>query len=301
MAAQKSQLILPPAEEEVIYPYRRVWLSIGIESGILFALTVTIVIAWQVISLPEQYWLPLALLLALTPLILWGFVSWGRESSALQPRRRLLPVLIITMLTANALGYPLVNEWLQVNDWAMKQGAVGRIVVFALAFGTLPEVLKYLVVRYTVWLDTLRDRYDALAYCATTAVGYVTVLNLHYVLAATPPPDVAAIRIFGTTALQLASSLIIAYAIAEMRFDRPSPLLMPGMISLASFVTGLVITLRGNIANTRVSSLIQVNEPRLLFNLVISAMVLIAISLAMVFLFSTIERQVAEAQQETDL
>ncbi len=237
-----------------------------------------------------------AIAIALLPFIAWCAFSWIPESRAQAPRNRMLPVFILTALVANAIGYPLVYRVLQVELWSSQQELVNKVVIYTLAFGIVPESLKYLVLRYTVWLNQFRTRYDAIAYSAATAIAYATVLNLRYVFDSTPPPDIAALRIFGTTTLQVTGSLIVAYGLAEIRLSKPSPLLVPGMVTLASLITGIVFTLRGNIANTRLG--LSVSYPRTIFNYAITVMVLGGIALAMIFLFQTAEKQSIEA--ETD-
>lgn len=298
MSYREPQFITPPGEEELEYPYRRAFRSIGMETGLLFAITITLVIAAQFIQFPQNLWLYISLILTLVPALLWAALSWGREFFATEPRHQVMTVFILTMLVANAIGYPLVHNIIEVNQWANRQELLNRIIIFTLAHGIVAEVLKYLVLRYTVWNRNFRNPYDAVAYGAATAIGYATVINLHYVFEFAPPPDIAAIRIFGVTALHTMSSLIVAYALAEMRFNQSSPLLTPAMISLASLTTGLLYALRGNISNTQLSSLVQVSQPRLLFNLIISALAVLGVTLAMAFLFNTAERQAQEVERE---
>ena len=168
------------------------------------------------------------------------------------------------------------------------------IFVYSLAIGTIPEVLKYIVVRYLVWLDHFRFRADAVAYNLTATVGYITVMNLQYILNDVPPVDVAAVRIFGMTTVAVTNSLIVAYGLAEMRFERTSPLLLPGAISVASLVTGVVVGIRGNLSNTRLG--LGVSAPTLIIALAISAALLFGIGFAMSFLFTASERQAQEAE-----
>lgn len=295
MSSPESQFITPPREEETVYPYRRVWASIGIEIGMLLGIVVVMLVAHQLLVLPTPFWGYIGLFLALSPFILWIIFSWTRENFVPEGRDLLFPVFIVTALATNAVAYPLIYRFLEVDNWVTQQDTFERLIVYAFAYGTIPEVIKYSVLRYTVWRRALRYRYDIVAYSAAAAVGYATVLGVHYILETSPPPDVAAIRIFGITSLQLVNSLIVAYGLAEIRFDKPSPLLVSGMIAIASLVTGLIYTLRSNIANTSFS--LTVSSPRLLLNLAITVMLLVAISLAVGFLFNTSERQAEEAKQ----
>lgn len=286
--------IVPPVEDEEIYPYARVWPGLAAMAGTLFGVVVAVVVISAVVDPPRNIWSPLGVLLALLPGLLWCLFPWLAERRAELGRERLFAVFIISALLANALGYPLIQHWLAVDSWGAQQPLFTRILIYSLAIGTIPEVLKYLVVRYVAWQDYFRIRADATAYSIAATIGYLTVLHLHYVLEASPPPDTAAIRIFSTTAIALSNSLIVAYGISEMRFSMPSPLLLPGVISIASLISGVVFAVRGNLSNTRLT--LAVSTPRLLISLIISAVLLMGISLAMVFLFNTTERQAEEAQ-----
>jgi RsiW-degrading membrane proteinase PrsW (M82 family) len=292
----KPQLITPPAQEANIYPYRRVWASIIIEAALLTITTLVVMYlpAFLPIPAPLEPWFTLGS--ALLPCVLWCIFSWVPEGRAQVPRNRLLPVFVITAMAANSIGYPLIYRILEVESWGNQQELVNKIVIYALAFGVVPETLKYLVLRYTVWLNQFRNRYDAIAYAAASAVAYATVLNLRYVLDTTPPADIAVLRIFGTTALQIMGSLIVAYGLAEIRLSKPSPLLVPGMITLASLITGIIITVRGNIANTRLG--LSVSYPRTIFNYAITAIALGGIALAMIFLFQNTEKQSKQAEKD---
>src|SRR5215207_3989279 len=102
--------MLTPPEDEEIYPYRRVWTSIGLESGILFLLCAVAYVAFTLIgvTLPALVTQLVNLLLALLPFGLWVALSLWRERRVPQPRQRLLTVALITALAANAVGIPFI-------------------------------------------------------------------------------------------------------------------------------------------------------------------------------------------------
>jgi hypothetical protein len=293
------QFITPPSEEELIYPYRRVWSTIGIEGGIFTAAVFAGIVLAQFAQFAENVRFVFDMLLTLLPVMLWAYFSWTRENFVQEPRKRLLPVATIAALTANAVGYPLVYNMLDIDSWVTQTELAHRVVIYALALGIIPETLKYLVLRYTVWLNHLRNRYDSIAYSVTAAIAYATVLNAHYLFASdtAPQPDIAAIRVFSVVAMQISGSLIVAYGLAEIRLGKPSSLLMPGMIAAASLIIGVVYTLRGNIGNTRLT--LAISSPRTLLSLIITALLWVAVAMVMVFLFNTVERQTEEAQQDT--
>ncbi len=294
MNQPETGLINPSLDDEEIHPYRRVWPNFAVSNGIFFGSILVIFLFSTFVPISSVLHLPLGILLALLPLGLWGIFDWFREQQVERTRERLIPTLLVSALVANAIGYPLVEQWLDVGTWGPQQDLVIRIFVYSLAIGTIPEVLKYIVVRYLVWLDHFRFRADAVAYNLTATVGYITVMNLQYILNDVPPVDVAAVRIFGMTTVAVTNSLIVAYGLAEMRFERTSPLLLPGAISVASLVTGVVVGIRGNLSNTRLG--LGVSAPTLIIALAISAALLFGIGFAMSFLFTASERQAQEAE-----
>lgn len=244
------------------------------------------------LRLPDYLQTPANVALALTPLGLWIIFSWWQERFVPRPRQRLITVMIVSALAANAIGIPLVNDFLQVDRWLPLSSAIARIIGYTFTVGIVQEMLKYLVVRYTVWPEQFRIRLDGVAYGAAAATGYATVLNLNFVLTSTPPPDVAAIRIFSTIALHLVTSTIVGYGLAEVRFSQPSPFLLTITIALAAFITGVAIPIRAGLVNATLSLDVSATKP--LQGLAFSLALLIAPSFALAFLFNSAERRERE-------
>ncbi|MEO0564156.1 MAG: PrsW family glutamic-type intramembrane protease [Chloroflexota bacterium] len=291
-----ANLIAPPNEETIIYPYRRVWPAIGVEVGILFFITAIVAVGGTFIAIPQQQWFFVNLTLIGLPLALWAGISWGRENFAIQPRQRLLAVMLLSALIANGIGYPLLYDVLAVQTWLTRGETTEQIIIYIFGFGVVQEVLKYVALRQTVWLNHLRNRHDAVAYGAASAIGYATVFNVRLVIDSPPPPNVAAILIFSTLMHHMVGSFIVAYGLAETRLARPSPLLTLGTVSMASVVLGLVTVVSNNIANTRLG--LGVSTPRDILQLVISMAMVFGISVAVAFLMQNAERSEAEAVAE---
>jgi RsiW-degrading membrane proteinase PrsW (M82 family) len=295
MNNSSTQFITPPSEEEIVYPYRRVWISIILEASVFFVVAFLLLFSGIFITIPQNLWLSINIAMAVFPLVLWLIFSWSRENFVQEPRKRLFPVVVISALVANAIGYPIVYTWIDIDSWVTQQELFDRIMLYALALGLIPEILKYLVVRYIAWLNNFRDRYDAIAYCAASAVGYAVVLNLHYVLNAASVPDVAIVRIFGITLTSLLGSLIVAYGLGAVRFEKTSPLLMPGLTAIAGFLIGLSYALRTNLANTQLS--LAISFPRIIISFLLVVLLTGAIIISLIFLFDTVERETDQAQE----
>lgn len=294
-SSPSPRLLTPPREEEEIYPYRRVWLSIAIEGIGLFVITLGFYAAANFLNVtfPANFRLPINLLLALAPAGLWLVFSYLREMRVVQPRRRLLVILIVTGLAANAIGFPLLNDYLKIDQWLSLSSAVDRIWGYALTVGVVQEILKYMVVRYFVWPDRIRIRFDSVAYAAASAVGYATVANLQFIASGSPAPDVVAVRVFSATALHTATAVLVGYGLASSRFGTGSFIVLPLMLFLATVITGIAIPLRSGLVN---AGLVQgIGNPNALLGLLFSIGLYVIPLVIAAFLFNAQENRQEDA------
>ncbi|NWF71343.1 MAG: PrsW family intramembrane metalloprotease [Chloroflexi bacterium] len=303
MARFDSRLITPPREEEEIYPYRRAWRSVIVESAVLFgvAAVLFVLIGLLGVSLPPALYRPANVGLALLPLALWLLFSWWPERLVPQPRQRLIPVVLVSALAANAVGYPLVTQFFRVEEWLPLESAVNRIVGYTFTVGITQELLKYLVMRYLVWPDYFRTWLDGVAYSAAAALGYTLVLNLHFVLNSAVAPDVAAIRIFGIYALQMATSLLTGYGLADLRFSGRSLLLLPLVLAAASLLAGAAIPVRAGLVNAGLSlDSLELSATQPLLGFIFSGGVLVGLIFVSTFFFQSAERRQRESQEAVE-
>jgi RsiW-degrading membrane proteinase PrsW (M82 family) len=294
VSTNSYRLITPPEEEE-IYPYRRVWRSIALEGSILLAVAGIVFALTSLLNIgvPRTVAQPVNALLALLPFGSWLVFSLGREQSALQPRKRLLAVAIVSALVANGVSIPFIDGIFQPERWLPTGSAINRIVGYTFTVGIVQEVLKYLVVRYLVWPDHFRTRLDGVAYGAASAVGYATMVNIQFVLSGAALPDIVAISVFGTWAVNLAGSIVVSYGLAEVRFDNPSPFLLTTTVALAALVTGITIPVREGLTNAGFSLQGGTSSP--ILGLGLSAGLLLVTALLIAFLYNSTERREREA------
>jgi len=253
-------------------------------------------LAVRFVTFPSALKQPTALFVALFPAVLWLRFSWLRERTVPEPRQGLLLVAVIAALAANAVGVPFVNNVLRPDEWLPLSGAVSRIVGYAFTVGVIHEFIRYLVVRFTVWPSQYRTRLDAVAYGAAAAVGYATVLNLHFVLSADPTPEVAALRVFDELVRQVAGGIIVGYGLAEVRFNtRPFPFLLAATIAFATLITGIAIPVASGLANVTLSVNSPVTAANPLRGFLFSALLIVGVAAVLVFLYNTAIRQDQEA------
>jgi RsiW-degrading membrane proteinase PrsW (M82 family) len=296
MSVYEQDFLTPPQESEEIYPYGQVWQNASIEGAILLVVVVGIyaLSGILVVQLPQNIQQYLNTLLCLTPLGLWLMFSWRTEQAALEPRQKILSVTIITALAANAIGIPLVENFLQVDTWLPRTTAINRIVGYALTVGIVQEMIKYFVVRYTVWPTHFRIRLDGTAYAISAAVGYTTVQNLH-LLSASPSilPDALAIRVLANYSVQVSASIIVGYGLAEVWFGKPGYMMLTGVIAVGTFLSGLAIPVRTGLVSA--AFFLGVSAPRPLLGLGFAIIVYVIALLVTGFLINSAERNAKEA------
>lgn len=295
-ASTRTRFIPPPDDDiEVRYPYRRAWVSIIIECAILFGVTAAlyVLVNFIGINLRGDLRQALNLLVALLPALLWIVFSLYRERAVEMPRQRLAAVAIVSALVANAVGIPFVESVFQPDRWLPLGSAIERIIGYTFTIGITQELLKYIVVRYLAWNSDFRDRYDSLAYCAASAIGYATIVTVRYALNGNPSPDVVAAFTFDTICIGLGGSFIVSFGLSEVRFGRPFPLLQALTLAAAAAVSGAGVPLRTGLVNASFSLLGAYPSP--LFGIILSAVILIGAGVVIGFLYRNAEREAREA------
>ncbi|MEO8607641.1 MAG: PrsW family glutamic-type intramembrane protease [Chloroflexota bacterium] len=288
------RLLTPPQQEEEVYPYREVWRSVVIESGIMGVVTILLFVLVNVIHLqiPERFNTIIAAGLACLPILLWLYFSWNQERVVLQPRQRLLAVALISALVANAIGNPLINDFLQVDRWLPLSSAISRIIGYTFTVGIVQEFLKYLVMRYTIWPTQFRIRLDGVAFGAAAGIGYASVLNLHFAFSTFAAPDVAAAHMFANVALHLVTGILVGYGLSELQFGSPSLMLPVFTVAFAALLTGISIPIRAGLVNATLALGSSISRP--ILGIVFSVAILIVPLLALSFMYSNAERQAQE-------
>lgn len=294
-----KRLLTPPEIDEKIYPYRRVWLSVSIEVFVLFVLAIALSIIEIFFDIPIANWQFINISYAILPILLWVALSFIPEYFADVRRPHLLSMLILSMLVANAIGYPLIDQLLRTEDWISKTGLFERIIVLTLASGITHETLKYAIIRYTVWGDSLETRYDSLAYAMTIGLGYATVFNLHTITNNTLTPDIASMSTFSTLAQNYIGSMLVSYAIAETRFSTPTLFFQTSMILFASVIIGVLSTLSGVLSNTAFR--VPISAARSPIELILHGLALASIMWVVAFILKAAERRAQEAKPLDDL
>ena len=295
MSRYSPTLLTPPPEEEEVYPYRPVWISLIIESTILIAVSLIFFVTYDILgfSLTGVPALAVNVTLALLPMSLWLIISIYRERRALEPRHNLLTVFIITALAANAIGIPAINDFFKVDQWLSLSSTLDRIIGYAFSVGVTHELIKYLVIRYTVWDQHFRIREDAVAYAIASSLGFATVLNLHFISNGTPPANIVIFRIVAIYTIHISATIIVSYGLSELKFNPSSLILMPFMLAVAILYTGVAIPLRAGVINA--GFFLGEAQQNQLFAVFLPIILLVVPCVAIAFLYSNAERRQREA------
>jgi len=252
MSAYNTRFITPPKEEDVVYPYRRVWQSIGVESGLLIAVSSGIFVVFGLlgVSFPERLLRFANLVLALLPAALWVIFSRLAEERVERPRQQLTTTFVMGALVAGAVGLPIMDDVIQASAWLPLQSVINRIIGYTATLGILQESLKFAVIRYTVWTTQTQTRADMVAYGAAVAVGWATMFSLRFALENNAQIEAMALRVLGTTTLSVGASLLVGHGLAQTwLLARPNILLLPSMLLAAALVVGVGTSLGTSLAN----------------------------------------------------
>jgi hypothetical protein len=240
-------LLAPEAEEEPVYPYRRVWRTSWLEVGTLFLAATFIYAFGSVLEvLPADSRSPrLKLGIALLPFLAWLVFSYRGERRALQPRHGLIGMAILGALVANGVAIPLGEHLFMTERWLPTAGFFGRVIGYTLTLGFTAEFLKYAVLRYVAWPERFQQRLDGIAYALAVSIGYAMVFNVRAALVSDMTLIATALRVASITFSHLATGLIMGFFLAELRIGRPPIFWLPLGLFIASFLSGLYYAFRG--------------------------------------------------------
>jgi uncharacterized membrane protein len=274
-----------------------VWVSLALFSGLLLALALVIFVLDNfVLQIDRSLFRIIDVGIALLPVGLWVLLALLPERAALEPRRGLAAVFIISAIVANGVTLPIINGVFQIDQWLPLADNTTRIIGYTVSIGMAQQLTQYLVVRGLAWDNLIRVRLDAVAYVIAAAVGYATALNVVTALQQPSAPGASAFGVFTTVAFTLAPALLMAYGLSEARLSQPNAFLLPITFALAAIIYGIASTLRSNFVNASLTLTpdSQVSAPSPLFGVAIAAALLTVIILVVITLITSAERRESE-------
>ncbi|MBI5931611.1 MAG: PrsW family intramembrane metalloprotease [Chloroflexi bacterium] len=239
------QLLAPAEAGEEPFPYRRVWRTLILELAVLGGAVIFVIMATRLGLVADTYSRTLSSGLALLPIVVFLFFSVRRERRVLEPRQGLIAILFLSMVIANGLAVPVINEVFTPERWLPGAGFFNRILGYAFTIGILSEFIKYAVVRYTMWPSRFRIRLDGIAYSTAAALGFATVLNLRLVLYDELTLSSAAINILTNVYIHIAIAAVMGYFLGELAIGNPSAMWLPIGLFVAAMLSGIHFAFRG--------------------------------------------------------
>jgi hypothetical protein len=279
--------ITPTSVEDLIYPYRRVWLTLNLIATSLFV----IALVFQLIGNRLPYTQLGKYLALLLPFILWVIFSFLGELRARLPRHGLWHTLLFTLVIANGIVIPVLYDVLNVPAWIHENTFFNKILIHGLSMSILPSITTYSILVYLGRALPFKTRLDLLAHAEVIAIAFSSVDGLHYLLRNQPTLSSLTLYLFGTTILYFISSIFAAYALSELVFSQQSRFFPVIALGLGSFLNGFIHILKSNFTNTKLT--LSTSAPNFLIGLVVSLGGIIAFSVVLSFLMRVAEQRQA--------
>jgi protease PrsW len=184
--------------------------------------------------------------LSVAPAAVWLWLSYRQDRVEPEPRSMVLGVFVLGGLVAAAVGIPLLRDVFNVSAW-MADSLVTRLLGGFLVVGVTQSLLKYLVVRFSVYNSAEFDEpTDGILYGTAAGLGYATVLNIDFIVSAGGAAlGFAAIQVAVTALAHAAFGGVIGYFISGQRLGaRPVWWSALGII-VAAALTSLFHVARG--------------------------------------------------------
>lgn len=198
--------------------------------------------------------LPIGLVLAVVPAVLWLAFFYAQDRAEPEPRRLVIGVALLGGLLAAAIGEPLLTGFFRINTW-ITRSPITEIIGSILLIGMVQEGLKYAAVRFSLYhSDQFNQRMDGVLYGVAAGLGYATMTNISGIIASAGFVDLGAgvIRIVITALVHGALGGLVGYFVARAKFDDEPVWWMALGLTLAAVCNGLFAWLRGAVSQSRV-------------------------------------------------
>ncbi len=229
---------------------RSVWASgvVQIVGVLVFVGAVALVVSRTELALDGAALVWGGIVLALVPALLWMGFFYQQDRLEPEPKQFVAGVFLLGGLLASAVGIPVVRDLFQVQEW-MPRSTVANILGSILIIGFGQEFLKYVAVRYSIYLSPEFDeRVDGVIYGTAAGLGFATMLNVHYVTAnAGVDLGMGVVRIAVTALAQASFAGISGYFLGRAKFEEEPAWWLPLGVTIAAVLNGLFTFVRGEI------------------------------------------------------
>ncbi|MBN1582642.1 MAG: PrsW family intramembrane metalloprotease [Anaerolineae bacterium] len=245
-----GRLYCPDHYANVAKEHKGLWASGVVEIGaVLVFVALVALVVWLVkpqLNGPALIWA--GIVLALIPAAIWMVFFYRQDRLEPEPKQYVIGVFILGMLLCNGVAIPVVNQLFQVNEW-LATNTLTHIAGAILVIGITQEFLKYVAVRYSVYMTPEFDeRIDGIVYGTAAGLGFAAMLNIHYVIAnGGVDLTMGVIRIAVTTLAQASFAGITGFFLGRAKFQVEPVWWQSLGVVIAAVLNGLFVWARGEI------------------------------------------------------
>lgn len=208
-------------------------------------------------SISSDWLIPLGVVLALIPAVLWLAFFYAQDRLEPEPRTYVIAVAILGALLAAAVGQPLINDFFRVPAW-IGHDDLTEILGSILIVGFVQAFLIYAAVRFSIYYSSEFDqRIDGVIYGTAAGIGYATFVNIAAIAHSgginATDLSTGVIRLVVTALAQGSLGGLIGYFIARTKFDHEPVWWMPLGVTLAAVIYGLYSWVSGEITRSRLT------------------------------------------------
>jgi RsiW-degrading membrane proteinase PrsW (M82 family) len=212
------------------------WWATFVEVGAILAYTGAIYAIAPALhgSLRAPWQIPIQVLLAVIPSVLWLIFFYRRDQREREPKRYVAGVFILAAALAQLVALPFVanafavHSWIYQTPWTLLAGSI-------LIVGITQEFLKFIAVRYTVYgTVSFNEPQDGITYSTAAGLGFATILNINYIIEnGGVDLRVGIIRIAVTALAHASFAGILGYFMGRAKF-RPGSDIGPLLLGIAT-------------------------------------------------------------------
>jgi RsiW-degrading membrane proteinase PrsW (M82 family) len=194
-------------------------------------------------------------IVAVVPALIWLAAFYQQDRLEPEPKEYVFGVFLLGALVAAAVGQPVIRDLFRVQEWT-GENAIIAILASIFIIGFVQETLIYAVIRHTIYRSREFDeRVDGIIYGAAVGLGYATTLNIQYVMSnGGVDLGVGVLRVAVAALAQASFAGVIGYFLGRAKFENMGPLWLPGGLTIAAVLNGIVTYLLGEVSTINATS-----------------------------------------------
>ena len=194
-------------------------------------------------------------IVAVVPALIWLVAFYLQDQREPEPKEYVFGLFLLGALLAAAVGQPIIRDVFRVQEWT-SASAILAILASIFIIGFVQETLIYAAIRHTIYRSAEFDeRVDGIIYGAAVGLGYATTLNIQYVVNnGGVDLGVGVLRVAVAALAQASFAGVIGYFLGRAKFENMGPLWLPGGLTIAAVLNGIVTYLLGEVSTINSTS-----------------------------------------------